>query len=453
MQFVNKLQQQLHQFKGRTRQLVTQGEQLVSLSTSSSAFSPLVWLASQTLLPQFYLQQKSICGEVIALGSCRQCTDTASLEQTLELLTPDQGMHMPALFGGQSFNRSAKPWPGLDNLSYFLPRLQIHLEGGQAHFILNLLLTPDNQDEEIKAAETFLQQLRPAGSSGSGMASYSSMTHVPEREQWLSQVNHALDQSMTKVVLARQTRLQLNDPISACALLQRWQQAEPKCQGFLYRFNREHVFLGCTPEQLYLRDGRRLTTESLAGTIHRGLTLQEDAQLAEQMLNDEKCQLENHFVQAEISNHLLPLTRNFQIQPYRLRRLSRVQHLHRMIYAELNPEVNDVQLLGCLPPTPAVAGTPRESALAYIQDNETFTRGWYAGVVGMLSNQSSELLVSIRSAHLCESNPEQPLLDLYAGAGLVEGSVAADEWTELDTKISSILALITPSKEIESTHA
>ncbi len=90
-----------------------------------------------------------------------------------------------------------------------------------------------------------------------------------------------------------------------------------------------------------------------------------------------------------------------------------------------------------LPPTPAVGGVPRESALAFIRQHERHRRGWYAGVVGRISHTSSDLSVAIRCAHI---GPEA--IRLYAGAGIVAGSQPDEEWRELDTKIADIMSLL-----------
>ncbi|CAN0420216.1 unnamed protein product, partial [Ectocarpus sp. 13 AM-2016] len=52
-------------------------------------------------------------------------------------------------------------------------------------------------------------------------------------------------------------------------------------------------------------------------------------------------------------------------------------------------------------------------------------RGFYAGPVGYISAGASEFAVAIRSA----------LMTLFAGAGIVPGSVALSEWAETGVKV------------------
>ena len=76
--------------------------------------------------------------------------------------------------------------------------------------------------------------------------------------------------------------------------------------------------------------------------------------------------------------------------------------------------------------------------MAFIQDNEPFARGWYAGSMGFISHQRAEFCVAIRSALILGEE-----VQLFAGAGIVPGSVADNEWQELDKKMSTLLSLIT----------
>ncbi|EDP57349.1 chorismate-binding protein, partial [Vibrio sp. AND4] len=107
------------------------------------------------------------------------------------------------------------------------------------------------------------------------------------------------------------------------------------------------------------------------------------------------------------------------------------------INAELKPGINGVQLLATLQPTAAVAGLPRTESMQFILNNEPFARGWYAGSMGYISHERAEFCVAIRSALVLNDQ-----LQLFAGAGIVPGSIAEHEWAELDKKMSTLLSLI-----------
>ncbi|MGS0727342.1 chorismate-binding protein, partial [Shewanella sp. 0m-11] len=102
------------------------------------------------------------------------------------------------------------------------------------------------------------------------------------------------------------------------------------------------------------------------------------------------------------------------------------------------PGVNDFQLIQALHPTPAVGGLPKESAMNFIRQQEGYVRGWYAGACGYFNKHESEFAVAIRSALI-----EPGRINLFAGAGIVAGSEADKEWTELENKLTTILSILT----------
>ncbi|MEF1290041.1 isochorismate synthase, partial [Vibrio sp. M260118] len=180
-----------------------------------------------------------------------------------------------------------------------------------------------------------------------------------------------------------------------------------------------------------------LYTEALAGTIGRGTNASQDMELANWLSNDAKNLNENQYVVDDIIERLSPYSEHVEVeQEARLVRLRKVQHLKRSIHAQLHKGINGVQLLSALQPTAAVAGLPREESMAFIQQNESFARGWYAGSMGFISQQRAEFCVAIRSALVLNDK-----VQLFAGAGIVPGSVAEHEWQELDKKMSTLLSL------------
>jgi isochorismate synthase EntC len=81
-----------------------------------------------------------------------------------------------------------------------------------------------------------------------------------------------------------------------------------------------------------------------------------------------------------------------------------------------------------------VCGTPRERALALIDEHEPFDRGWYAGLQGWFDAAGQgEFYVALRSGLI-----RQKEVSLYAGAGLVEGSDPDREAAETSLKLSSL---------------
>jgi isochorismate synthase/2-succinyl-5-enolpyruvyl-6-hydroxy-3-cyclohexene-1-carboxylate synthase/2-succinyl-6-hydroxy-2,4-cyclohexadiene-1-carboxylate synthase/O-succinylbenzoate synthase len=128
---------------------------------------------------------------------------------------------------------------------------------------------------------------------------------------------------------------------------------------------------------------------------------------------------------------------------------------------------------------PAVCGRPREAAFQWLSQQESFDRGYYAGPFGWISGAGAEWAVAIRSALIEPGQPGQTIsngngttshdagaalvngrgprqqqqqavlppqyaVNVYAGVGIVPGSVAASEWDELELKTRPIRSLLQP---------
>ena len=102
--------------------------------------------------------------------------------------------------------------------------------------------------------------------------------------------------------------------------------------------------------------------------------------------------------------------------------------------AQLLPVVRDA--LSLLHPTPAVCGAPSDAARRTIRELERFDRGFYAGPLGYVASDSSEFCVAIRSALLRGSEAA-----IFAGAGIVRGSDAVNEWEEVHIKMKNFVSL------------
>ena len=258
--------------------------------------------------------------------------------------------------------------------------------------------------------------------------------HNPDRETWMQLVQQAVRQIKTgalqKVVLARETTLYLDhapDPFQMTATL------DKKSEGaalFCLQFDANKAFFGATPERLFRAQGAEIRVEAVAGTRRRGKTETECAQLEQELLSSAKDLHEFRFVQDYFANHLPSI----QFSPHRVHRTANVQHLYSEGVGSLSPTpkpLDLIDLVQLLHPTPALAGTPKQKALAWIKTQEPFDRGLYGGIIGWQTPLQSEWMVAIRSCLL-----EGSVAKLYTGTGIVADSDPALEWEELEAKIA-----------------
>lgn len=413
-------------------------ELLSKLSASPSQLSlefqwdekinPLAWFEAQHLYPKFYWRAREGREEVFALGEVSRFTDPLFAERVLN--------ENQRIWGGVPFPDALNKHPATKQPFFFLPQIEIERQGAK----WKLKLNPSESKESTRLALKKLSaSFLPLATSHHLVAD---IHHEPDYEAWHDLVDNALDaieqDALQKVVLARKTHLQLNNPLSPMALLSESQKKNPLCYHFAMALDPTSCFLGSTPERLFRRQGQLLTTEALAGTVRREPDLPEqDEALANWLLQDDKNNDENQIVGHDILARLAPLCCEVRLEPLAtVVKLRQVQHLKRKISASLRLNIPHASLIDCLQPTAAVAGYPRKKALDFIHDNEPFQRDWYAGSVGYISRDKSEFCVAIRSALILKNK-----VNLYAGAGIVKGSLAKTEWQELNQKTATLQSL------------
>ena len=134
--------------------------------------------------------------------------------------------------------------------------------------------------------------------------------------------------------------------------------------------------------------------------MKRGATENEDCLFEKKLSRSEKNQDEHQFVIDEIISKLAPKSKLICVSNHpEVVKLKNVQHLKSIIKTEVKNDISLLELVDILHPTPAVAGTPIQSALDYINKNETYDRGWYSGPIGWLdSNGNGDIFVGLRSS-------------------------------------------------------
>ncbi|MBY6108370.1 isochorismate synthase [Ferrimonas balearica] len=424
------------------------GHLCLQLSEPLDAPPLIAWLANQSELPRIYWRGRRDGEEIAAIGAALDLHfDTLpSAEELDRLYNKYLGAGQDTqlrLYGGHAFDTQQPAWPDFGQARFVLPRIEIRRHGEQAQLLLNLCGQERPWQQELERARTALDAIQSAAPlSPLGPAHVLARQDTPDQPRWRELVEQITDPAFLaatpKVVMARETRLATSALPNHWTVLHAWQLLNPGSYQFGFQFTDSHSFISCTPERLFHRHGRELSTEALAGTTTRGFTEAEDEALANALLADGKNSNENLLVRQLIEQQLGPLSDYVGSEETpTILKLNHIQHLHRSIRAELKAGVNDLQLLGALHPTPAVGGLPRESAMSFIRQREGFARGWYAGACGYFGAHETEFAVAIRSARF-----ESERVTLYSGAGIVAHSEADAEWQELNNKLTTVLGIL-----------
>jgi anthranilate synthase component 1 len=154
-----------------------------------------------------------------------------------------------------------------------------------------------------------------------------------------------------------------------------------------YMFYIEHdefALFGASPEFLVRLDGGRAQLRPLAGTRPRGQTAQEDAQIAADLLANEKERAE-HVMLVDLGRN--DLGRVCEIGSVRVdelmivERYSHVMHIVSNVVGTLDKGYDALDLFAASFPAGTVTGTPKIRAMQLIDQLEPTARGFYAGSV------------------------------------------------------------------------
>lgn len=287
------------------------------------------------------------------------------------------------------------------------------------------------------AVEVPALRRRPVAAASAPVAAVSAM--VPSEAEWRDAVASAVVAlragDLDKVVLARAIEVTAKSGLDARAVAARLAVRFPACFTFLC-----DGLVGASPELLIRRLGRHAESLVLAGTVRRGTSPEEDAELERGLLSSAKDAAEHRMAADSVREVLAQVAADVVAdQRPQLLRLANLSHLATHVEAWLpDPAPSALALASLLHPTAAVGGTPRADALAMIRRLEAAPRGRYAGPVGWVdANGDGEFAIALRCAQLSGN-----IARLWAGAGIVADSDPDSEVAETSVKFDAVLSAL-----------
>jgi anthranilate synthase component I len=197
--------------------------------------------------------------------------------------------------------------------------------------------------------------------------------------------------------------------------------------------------VGSSPELLLRVADGRITVRPIAGTRPRGLTPDEDAAQAAELLADEKERAEHVMLVDLGRNDVGRVARYGSVEVSELfgvERYSHVLHLVSQVDGALRPECGALEALRATFPAGTMTGAPKVRAMEIIDELEPERRGPYAGAVGYIAAGASrmDLAITIRTCVIANG-----FASVSAGAGIVADSVPEREWMETENKARALL--------------
>ena len=382
---------------------------------------------------------------------------SAAREFARDPFVPDGTARSPRLryYGGFSFRPdhvAEGVWSDFPAWLFHVPVFELEGEGsGDAWLRVRALVDAGaGQDVFVRLrhrAEALRAELTSAGEgSMRPRAAVRGRGAATDRARWEDTVRKSLDAIergvISKAVLARTLDVELDEPVDPVDVVAHLWKVNRGSYVFLFEPTPGATLVGAAPETVAtLRDGVFHAT-AVAGSIRRGETTREQAELATRLLASEKDRNEQRIALDDMVARLGTVAHQIRTDPQpHVLTLDRIQHLETEIRASVPSEVGILDLLRLLHPTPAVCGLPRDSAMAFLSAEEPFERGWYAGPVGLFDAEGNGIFVPALRMGVSTGSGWR----LFAGAGIVEGSVPASEWEETAIKFEPMLEALAAS--------
>ena len=447
---------------------VTKDTDIISFSCQIPSIDPLACLQkfSHNNTLNYYWENCSKQEAVAAWGVTRSsCTESNSrfasarqfVRECFQQITREGcnnlAISKPSVFCGFSFFTEVEESEPFKSGTLFLPRFQIVKKNKSCCLIVNFPVDKEQNKrfcleqirQKVKEIDwSALEQL--SANENNSLLSIdrdrggSPLAHrTQDPDYFKSVVRSSLDSiaagEISKIVIAHTTEITSTIPFNVIQSLANLRELHPDCYIFSTSNGIGQNFIGASPERLVSVQNRQLVTDALAGSAPRGKNNTEDLHLANLLLKNRKEKREHHAVRDFTLERLRSLGLKPQQLPLQLLKLSNIQHLWTPIYAHLSADIEPLEIVELLHPTPAVAGVSTQAACEKIRYYEQYPRSLYAAPLGWVDQEGNcEFVVGIRSA-LIDGDRAR----LYAGAGIVSGSNPDKEFDEVELKLQSLL--------------
>ena len=257
-----------------------------------------------------------------------------------------------------------------------------------------------------------------------------------------------------QVVLSEQLCLESN--IDSLEFYKKLTKANPS--PYMFHFPTKYGdVVGSSPEILAEILFNNIYIAPIAGTRPRGKDANEDAFLAQDLLNDPKECAEHRMLVDLARNDIGKFARQGSVIVKNMMHVKHYQHVMHIVSEVFGQKRNDVSLFDIVSsvfPAGTLSGAPKIRAMEIIGELEEYKRNIYGGGIGFLHfNGNMQLAIVIRSAFFANINNATDNISgkdtsegnnvskvfIQAGAGIVYDSVKEKEYEEITHKRASVL--------------
>lgn len=270
-----------------------------------------------------------------------------------------------------------------------------------------------------------------------------SVTQSMDRDTYLDRVAKAKDHIYEGDAYQLQVGIRFSAEIeggSAFDFYRQIRSRNPSPYMFYIEHGGEAVF-GASPEFLVRLDGRKARLRPLAGTRSRDEDPTRDAQIATELLSNEKERAEHVMLVDLGRNDLGAVATTGSVQVDELmviERFSHVMHIVSNVRAELRDEHDALDLFAAAFPAGTVTGAPKIRAMQIIDGLEPVARGFYAGSVAHIDfDGDMDSCIILRSVMVADGKAYW-----QASAGIVADSEPVAEYEEIFHKTAIVRAVL-----------
>ncbi|MDY6969487.1 MAG: anthranilate synthase component I [Spirochaetota bacterium] len=195
--------------------------------------------------------------------------------------------------------------------------------------------------------------------------------------------------------------------------------------------------IGSSPEVFVQLEEDRVTVRPIAGTRPRGKSPEEDIQLRDDLLSDEK-ELAEHIMLVDLGrNDVGRVCQGGTVKVDQLMIVeyySHVMHIVSNVIGKISKEYDAFDLIKATFPAGTLSGAPKIRAMEIISELEPDRRGIYGGMVGYLTfDYNLDSCITIRTIVVKDN-----IAYLQAGAGIVADSNPEREYYETIHKMKAL---------------
>jgi anthranilate synthase component 1 len=263
----------------------------------------------------------------------------------------------------------------------------------------------------------------------------STMTRAQHREAVLKAKEYIAAGDAIQVVVSHRLSAELDMP--PFDLYRALRAINPSPYMYYLTFGDTQI-IGASPELLVRVEDGQVVTRPIAGTRRRGKTPEEDAELAADLLADEK-ECAEHIMLVDLHRNdigrvctpgTVQVDRLMEVEQY-----SHVMHIVSNVIGELADDADPYDVLRAVFPAGTVSGAPKIRAMEIIEEVEPVRRGPYAGVIGYFSfSGAMDTCITLRTIV-----GKAGTYHFQAGGGIVADSVPENEYQETLLKIGALL--------------